>query len=177
LLKKSEKFVFSLQINLPKPFMKCFIYALVAALMLTGCKKTETKAKSPVANPYPEIVVGVAEGDGFRLENEQAIKSEWQRKPLAAGLSITGFEIIKSKSTGEVTDFYMLLAKTSQGTQFAALLEEKDGNLFFNEESGIITSCRSKTGENFKIEGINQNGRIRLYCAACTECEKTEGNI
>jgi hypothetical protein len=155
--------------------MKCFVYVLAVALLLAGCKKTE--AETPPQNPYPHIVVGVEKGGVFVVENEKLIEEEWQKKTIAAGLDIAGFKIVKAKSEGEVRDFYMLLATTSQGTQFAAVLAEEKGQLFFDESSNIITSCRSKTGEKFRIGGISTEGHIRLYCADCTECEKTEGNI
>lgn len=156
-------------INLPVLFMKRFIYMLAMTSMLLACKKAETKPE--VKNPYPDIVVGQAGGEGYVVENADVIKSQWEAKFKSR---IDSLQIIKSESTGEVpVAFYMLLAKTSDGNQLATVVTEKNKQLFF-EESGIVTLCKSHTGEDFNIKGISQEGHIRLYCADCVECEKTE---
>jgi hypothetical protein len=160
--------------NLLRLYMKCFIYALAAVFFL-GCKKSETE--TPVKSLYPDIVVGIVKHGDIKLENEDIIKAEWQKGP-AAGLTIVSLEIEKSVSKGDVQqEFYMLVAKTAQGTQLATLLKKQGKEILFDKSSGIITSCSSKKGEKFKIQGNSRDGKIRLYCDNCAECEKTEAGM
>jgi hypothetical protein len=118
--------------------------------------------------------VGVEKEGNYGLENADIIKSEWQGK---FGSAVDSLEIVYSESTDDVpVKFYMLLAKTANGARLATVLKEENGRLFL-DENGIITSCRSQAGEIFQIKGISQDGRIRLYCADCNECEKTESGL
>lgn len=164
-----------MQHQLIVPYMKCFVYALTAVFFLTGCEKKETQA--PVKSPYPDIVVGIVKNGGLKVENDSIIKQEWQKR-AADSINIVSFGIEKSVSKGdEQREFYMLLAKTSQGTQLATLLKQKGDSLVFDEKSGIITSCSSKKREQFVIRGNSHEGKIRLFCDECEECEKTEADL
>jgi hypothetical protein len=162
--------------HLLKHIMKRYYFAIVLVVLLISCKQSDTQADSSNGGPYPAVVVSTLhKGIYEAVPHADIIKQEWAKK-LEPGNTITDLKIVKSKITGnKQLDFYMLVATAGPDkTTMATLLTEKNGALYFEQESGIITLCSSKCPDGCQPYGIWQNGKIRIVCSPCPECLKTE---
>ncbi|KOS07745.1 hypothetical protein AM493_18090 [Flavobacterium akiainvivens] len=160
--------------------MKRFIYVLAMALFIAGCKKTEvttevqTQPAEPAATTVTDSVsLNIINNSGFNLDEESRVKAEFGRVAKRLALTIKNVEVVKDKTDKGIA-FYMLVAQSDEGTKLATPLAENASKLELYKTDAKIIICGSKTGENFRIGATAQDGVVRLYCADCEKCEKTE---
>ena len=155
--------------------MKRYLLAIAFILLFSACKDT---VPEPPKREYPLLAVGtVADNGSYTVANKDIIKQHWAQTAhnSIGNASIVSFEIVKSLTTNDKgQEFFMLTAKVSNNEALLSALLIKKGKSFYFEEEGTITACVSKCGTGCLPAGIYQNGRVRLYCTTCADCEKTE---
>lgn len=133
------------------------------------------------ADPAKEVV-GVDNDGVYTISNPEEIAASWEKSVSA---ELTGFEIVKSKTEGDaVEDFYMLVARTEDGTsKVASLLEFKDNKFYFlspkQESTGshVLVICKGDCDEGCLPLVRVKSGNRYLICSSCAECLKGESTI
>ncbi|AWH84990.1 hypothetical protein HYN59_07565 [Flavobacterium album] len=130
---------------------------------------------------YPEQAVGMDNNGKYTIADEKALATAWEAK-VEGKAKLTAFEIVKGTTEGDVAeDFYMLVARTEDGTAKVASLLELRGNKFYfgsedhkGSESYLLVICRGECDGGCLPAVRKKDGVKHLICSSCADCEKNE---
>lgn len=158
--------------------MKC-IFAVFLALVVLSCKKETAAAGS--GSIYPEEAVGSNHNGTYTIADEKALAAAWEAS-VDGPEKLTAFEIVKGTTEGDVAeDFYMLVARTQDGTaKVASLLQLKGDKFYFGSEdhdgseSYLLVICKGECDGGCLPVARKKDGVKHLICSSCADCEKNE---
>ncbi len=164
--------------------MKNHLLIVLSVLLFMSCKN-EVGSDS---ESYPRAVVGINNNGVYEISDLPLIKKNWESQldDSDGKITLEAFEIVKGTTEGEsVEDFYMLIARSNDGTlKSSALLELRDGKFYFEKQSRpnsndvfLNVVCKGNCEQGCFPSVKVVNGGRQLFCSNCPDCMKVENEM
>jgi hypothetical protein len=154
------------------------LFAIFFFLAVMSCKN---EGGVTVGSIYPEEAAAVSKDGVIKLLDQAELESSWGKR--TGGLKLLAFEVVKGKTDDTAPeDYYMVVARTEEGTKVAALLEMKNDKFYFdtagqNAESYLLVVCKGACNEGCMPFVKLDNGVQRIVCSTCADCSKKEVEV
>lgn len=164
--------------------MKNHLLIVLSVMLFVSCKNGgETGNES-----YPRAVVGINNNGVYEISDLPLIKKNWESQidDSEGKITLEAFEIVKGTTEGEsVEDFYILIARSDDGTlKSSALLELRDNKFYFEKQSRpnsddvfLNIVCKGNCDQGCFPAVKVVNGGRQLVCSNCPDCMKVENEM
>lgn len=158
--------------------MKTLIASLFAFLLLFSCKEEKSEFEQMESH---NVAVGKIANGEILMEDIAAIKQKWEKavEQETKGAKLEGFEIVKgTPENNPGGEYYMLLARTDDGSVMTSALLKLDSDKLFLASNGEgdmpLVICKGLCSKGCMPIVTASEGELYINCTPCLDCTKKE---